>query len=169
MTHKGAWLWAAPLAFVPPALVPIALLALLAGCATAQNQTSATDKAAAEASAAKLAAALPAPPSAEFDRPPAIPASLPVGAAAARPRLTGLDRASVVEALGRPRLSRRDATAEVLTFSGPTCSLFVFLYDGPDGVGVVRHIEARARQGFALVSESRCIDGLLGRKTADPV
>lgn len=42
----------------------------------------------------------------------------------------------------------------------------MFLYDGPDGIGVVRHVEARARQGFALVSDGRCLDSVLGRKAA---
>jgi hypothetical protein len=165
--HKGAWSWAAPLVFA----------ALLAGCAGPQQtgsqnqvQTSrpAVEKAATEANAVILNAALPAPPSAEFDHPPVIQASLPGGSAAGRLKLTGLERASVIEALGAPRLSRREASAEVLTFSGLECSLFVFLYDGPDGIGIVRHIEARARQGFALVSESRCIDSVLGRKAAAP-
>ena len=165
--HKGAWSWAAPLVFA----------ALLSGCAGpqqagTQNQALTTkpavEQAAAEANAAILNAALPAPPPAEFNRPPVIQASLPGGSAAGRLKLTGLDRPTVVDALGSPRLSRREASAEVLTFSGLECTLFVFLYDGPDGVGIVRHIEARARQGFALVSESRCIDSVLGRKAAAP-
>lgn len=144
----------------------LALTFALSGCANTQQHAATAPSA--EASRAALAAALPAPPSAELDRPPVIPASLPVGAAALRPKLAGLDRAGVIDALGRPRLARRDAAAEVLTFSGIDCSLFVFLYDGPDGVGVVRHVEARARRGFALVSESRCIDSVLGRKAATP-
>lgn len=168
--RKGAWSSAAPLIFA----------ALLAGCAGAQqtgtqNQAQmrpAVEKAASEANAAILNAALPPPPPAEFNRPPVIQASLPGGGAAGRLKLTGLDRATVIDALGSPRLTRREATAEVLTFSGLECSLFVFLYDRPDGVGIVRHIEARARQGFALVSESRCIESVLGRKataSANPV
>lgn len=161
--RKGAWSWAAPLSFVP-----LALALALAGCAQTQDQKPAAAVETPATSTASLAAALPAPPSAEFDRPPVIPASLPGGAVAARPKLTGLDRASVIDALGQPRMSRREAAAEVLTFSGLECSLFVFLYDGPDGTGIVRHVEARARQGFALVSETRCIDSVLGRKAAAP-
>lgn len=163
-TRKGAWSWAAPLAFVP-----LALLIAIAGCTPAQQQAGPPQihppiqapQPAASASTAALAAALPAPPSAN-DRPVVIPATM----ATPRPKLNGLDRAGVIEALGRPRLSRREAAAEVLTFGGLECSLFVFLYDGADGIGVVRHVEARARQGFALVSEGRCIDSVLGRKAA---
>lgn len=167
-TRRGAWSWTAPLNFVP-----LALLAAIAGCTAHQQQTAqpqtvqAQVQAPAAVSTAALAAALPAPPSAD-DRPLAIPANVTT----ARPQLNGLDRAAVIEALGRPRLSRREAAAEVLTFGGLDCSLFVFLYDGPDGVGIVRHVEARARQGFALVSEGRCLDSVLGRKAtagASPV
>lgn len=160
---------AAPLNFVS-----FALLIAIAGCTAHQQQAAQSPiqvssqaqaqspaQSPAAVSTAALAVTLPAPPVAD-DRPPVIPAST----AMTRPKLTGLDRAAVIEALGRPRLSRREATAEVLTFGGLECSLFVFLYDGPDGIGVVRHVEARARQGFALVSDGRCIDSVLGRKAA---
>lgn len=162
---KGAWSWAAPLFFAP-----LILTVALAACTANQQAPQSTAPLApaseptADASVETLAAALPAPPPAA-ERPPVIPASF------ARPKLVGLDRAAVLEALGKPRLSRREARAEVLTFTGGDCSLFVFLYDGPDEVPVVRHVEARARQGFALVPEGRCLDNVLGRKaaTANPV
>lgn len=149
--RKGAWSWTAPLVF----------MLVLAGCAGAQhqNQGQTTNSA---TSVAELAAALPPPPP-EVDRPPVIPVSLP---GAARPKLTGLDRESVIQALGRPQLARREATAEVLTFRGVDCSLFVFLYDQPGGVGVVQHVEARAHRSLAVVPEARCIDSVLGRRAA---
>lgn len=79
------------------------------------------------------------------------------------PGLVGLDRAGVLKALGKPKMVRRDATAEVMTFIVPECALFVFIYDRPNAAGTVRHIEARSRKGSELVSETACIGNVISR------
>lgn len=94
----------------------------------------------------------------------AVPAAaIPPRPATPAPGLVGLDRAGVLKALGKPKMVRRDATAEVMTFIVPECALFVFIYDRPNTVGTVRHIEARSRKGSELVSETACIGNVISR------
>lgn len=90
-------------------------------------------------------------------------AATPPRTAVPPPALVGMDRAGVLRALGRPKMVRRDATAEVMTFIVPECALFVFIYDRPNAAGTVRHVEARARPGRDAVSEAACVSGVISR------
>lgn len=90
-------------------------------------------------------------------------AAAPPRTAAPLPALVGMDRAGVLRALGRPKMVRRDATAEVMTFIVPECALFVFIYDRPNSAGTVRHVEARPRPGRDAVSEAACVSGVISR------
>jgi hypothetical protein len=73
--------------------------------------------------------------------------------------LIGLDRQNIAELLGRPRIVRRDAPAEVWQYSGPNCVLDVFFYEQGMEFRVV-HIEARDRRAIELDTRL-CFNDLL--------
>ncbi len=112
------------------------------------------------------------PPTGEMltDKPVFVPVkTVPAAAVPTRPAtptpppLVGLDRDGLLKTLGKPKMVRRDATAEVMTFIVPECALFVFIYDRPNTPGTVRHIEARSRKGSEIVSEQACIGNVITR------
>lgn len=81
-------------------------------------------------------------------------------------QLIGLDRDSLMAALGAPSFVRRDRPAELWQYGGATCILDLFLYPGADGGAyTVAHVETRPRAGDP-VSEHDCVSRLITERAA---
>ena len=77
-------------------------------------------------------------------------------------RLLGLNRISVEKLLGRPRVVRSEAPAEVLQYRATACVLDLFLY--PDG-GVYRVVFLEARTAAAQpVAVRGCLNAVLAAR-----
>lgn len=76
--------------------------------------------------------------------------------------LIGMDRAGLTSTLGEPRMLRRDAPVEIWQYRSRSCVLDVFLYEAPDGIEAVAHLEARNNLAEAVAID-RCMGSVLKR------
>jgi hypothetical protein len=92
--------------------------------------------------------------------PDAPPAGEPTGT-------TGLSEASLRAAFGQPAFVRKDGTAQIWRFDGPSCKAFFFLYS-KDGVTAVWHVET-APHGGSIAADPACLNALRARAGSRPM
>lgn len=141
-------------------LCAVAVAASCAGDAPPPGEPQSPPKA--QVPAESVAAVPPAAPAV-----PAAPAKKQIEFDPAK--LVGMNEAALIELLGTPAFTRRDAPAQLWRYRHASCVLDLYLYsarEAPDGVGRVRHFEARGVADGDITARA-CVIRLLEARAAD--